>query len=357
MPIPTLRQADNGFYYAHWSEGRRSKRTSMGTQQEAEATERFAQWLLIGGQTDAVGTLTVAELWKVYRMRHKVFSPETLDRSWKNLEPHFGAMTPAEIDDVCAQAYLAKRAAGKIGRPSKSATVRRELVAMRGALNWCADPKRKLLDPAALPHFDLPDGGQPRERWLKADEVKRLLDGAATLRRGDKLARVEVFLWLALETAARKQAILDLTWDRVDFETKVIHYNVPGRAATKKRRTDVPISKALLPVLERAHMERENNLVMGNGADVWASVQWAAIRAGFSKQVTKTSQRPKATGISPHVMRHTAATHMARRGVPLWTIAKVLDNTIAMVEKVYAKHSPDDLREAVDTISGPLEDA
>ena len=120
MPIPTLRQADNGFYYAHWSEGRRSKRTSMGTQQEAEATERFAQWLLIGGQTDAVGTLTVAELWKVYRMRHKVFSPETLDRSWKNLEPHFGAMTPAEIDDVCAQAYLAKRAAGKIGRPSKS---------------------------------------------------------------------------------------------------------------------------------------------------------------------------------------------------------------------------------------------
>ena len=94
-----------------------------------------------------------------------------------------------------------------------------------------------------------------------------------------------------------------------------------------------------------------------NGADVWASVQWAAIRAGFSKQVTKTSQRPKATGISPHVMRHTAATHMARRGVPLWTIAKVLDNTIAMVEKVYAKHSPDDLREAVDTISGPLEDA
>lgn len=73
MPIPTLRQADNGFYYAHWSEGRRSKRTSMGTQQEAEATERFAQWLLIGGQTRTARRYDGGQLWKVYRMRHKVF--------------------------------------------------------------------------------------------------------------------------------------------------------------------------------------------------------------------------------------------------------------------------------------------
>jgi hypothetical protein len=43
---------------------------------------------------------------------------------------------------------------------------------------------------------------------------------------------------------------------------------------------------------------------------------------------------------------------MARRGVPLWTIAKVLANTLAMVERVYAKHAPDDLRDAVGMISG-----
>ena len=42
---------------------------------------------------------------------------------------------------------------------------------------------------------------------------------------------------------------------------------------------------------------------------------------------------------------------MARRGVPLYLIAKVLGDTIATVEKVYAKHAPDDLRAAVDMIS------
>jgi hypothetical protein len=42
---------------------------------------------------------------------------------------------------------------------------------------------------------------------------------------------------------------------------------------------------------------------------------------------------------------------MARRGVPLYDIAGVLGNTIAMVERVYAKHSPDRLRAAVNSIS------
>src|SRR5690606_20748430 len=126
---------------------------------------------------------------------------------------------------------------------------------------------------------------------------------------------------IALETAARKQAILDLTWDRVDFETSTIHFDVPGRVKTKKRRASVPISSALRPVLERAHRERIGDLVLDNKAAVWKSIQVAAIKAGFSDQVVVRGDKPKATGISPHVLRHTAATHMARRGVSLFTIS------------------------------------
>lgn len=359
MSIPTLRRGDNGFFYAFWSEGRRSKRETMGTKEEAEATRRFAQWLMIEGQRDStLPSPPLSELWGLYREKHVVASPGTLDMAWKNLGPHFGALPPQQVNSDTVAEYVRKREAGRIGRKAVAATVRRELVALRACLNWCADPKRRLIDPAAVQKFDLPAGSQPRDRWLKTDEIQRLMDGAKALRRGEKLARVEIFLWLALETAARMQAILDLTWDRVDFETKVIHYNVPGRAETSKRRADVPISAALLPVLERAYAERDkkNPLVLGNKGAMWASVQWAAINAGFSDQKVKNSEKPKATGISPHVLRHTAATHMARRGVPLWKIAKILGNSLLMVEKVYAKHCPDDLREAVDQISrGSLE--
>jgi len=43
---------------------------------------------------------------------------------------------------------------------------------------------------------------------------------------------------------------------------------------------------------------------------------------------------------------------MAGRGVPLSKIGKILGNTLPVVERVYAKHCPNDLCEAVDTITG-----
>ncbi len=162
-----------------------------------------------------------------------------------------------------------------------------------------------------------------------------------------------------METAARKRAILDLTWDRVDFEIGVIHLAVPGRRLTKKKRPSVPISDTLRPVLKRMHEERINDYVMDSGAEVWITIQLIVERSGVvpAPPKRKPNEKPKSTGISPHTFRHTAATQMARRGVPLYDIAGVLGNSLAMVEKVYAKHCPGRLRAAVNSISPVLEPA
>lgn len=215
-----------------------------------------------------------------------------------------------------------------------------------------------MLDPDHVPAFDLPADGLPRQRWLTIAEIDALHSAAREMRGGaPRLSRGERFLWLALETAARKEAILDLTWDRVDFELKTIDFNVPGRRLTKKRRVVVPISSALLPVLQRAFRERlepkrRDGLVMDNRGEMWATIQSIAIKAGLAPaQKIGTGQKPKATGISPHVFRHTAATHMARQGMPLWIIGKVLGNSLPMVERVYAKFAVDDLRAAVECVS------
>jgi integrase len=343
MPPPILRQADNGRFYAFWTEGRRSKRTSMGTCEESEARRRFAQWLLVEKEPDdESANLTCADLWTLYEAKHvetKTASPATLRYSWKNLEQHFGALPISAVTQDVVDRYERARLSGRIGQRSKPSTVRRELNALRGCFGWCADPKRAIITKAQIPAFSLPEEGEARDRWLSLPEIQRLLRAAGELRRGDRLSRGERFLWLALETAARKSAICELTWDRVDFETGVIHYDVPGRRRTKKRRASVPISKALRPVLERAYSERRNDYVLDNKSEVWKIVSAIAKAAGVA-------------GVSPHVLRHTAATHMARRGVPLWKISGVLGNTLAMVDKVYAKHAPDGLAEAVEAISG-----
>lgn len=365
MPTPVLKADKNGVFYAHWSENRRSKRKSMGTRNRADAETLFGQWLALGGhrqravEGEAAPELTVAELWAVYDKKHvqkNVAAPETIGYCWKNLKEHFGSLTPAVIDQTTVEDYEEKRVEGDIGRPSSASTVRKELVALRACLNWHASAERgrfRLLDAKDLPVFALPEESGPRERWLTTEEIKKLFDAARQIRPGEKrMHRGERFLWIALETGARKQAIIDLTWDRVDFETRVIHFTDPGRKQTKKRRPSVPISDALLPQLKRMHEERINGRVLDHDSQIWKAIQAIVVKAGLApRQPRATGETIKGTGISPHTFRHTAATHMARRGVPLYDIAGILGNTLAMVEKVYAKHCPGRLRAAVNSIS------
>ena len=83
----------------------------------------------------------------------------------------------------------------------------------------------------------------------------------------------------------------------------------------------MPISRALAPVLARAYAERTCDPVLDGTQAVNDSLDRIAKRAGVE-------------GVTPHRLRHTAATWMARRGVPLWKIAGILGNTMAMVETV-----------------------
>ena len=292
----------------------------------------------------------MADVWAVYIDRNG--ETDTARFSWKNLQPHFGQLLIGQVTQERVDAYVAARGAGRIGRPSKPATCRRELAMLVAALNVFAKPPVSLIGQDEVPQLVLPADSEPRDRWLTIEEMQRLFKAAAKTRKGGRLSRGERFLWLALETAARKQAILDLAWDRVDFETGTIHFALPGRAQTKKRRASVPMSKTLRAVLERAYNERQSDLVMDNKAEVWAAIQSIAITAGFGGQRGRNGSKPTATGISPHVLRHTAATHMARNGVPLWTVAKILGNTMAVVEKTYAKWAPAEPERNVDLISG-----
>lgn len=352
-----LKRAANGVYYVHWTEGRVGKRVSTGAKEVGEAEAFLAAWLrqeTLDAGTDG-SDVTIGECWAVYDAHHlcTVAEPKKARYYWTLLAPTFGALRVSCLSQKAIDEYRDNRS-----QYVKPSTIRNELGYMLAAINFCTSKPHKLLPKAvaedALDGLTLPPTGAPRDRWLRAEEMAAMHAAARAMRPAGetRLSRGERFLWLALETAARKEAILELTWDRVDFETGVIDFRAPGRAETKKRRAVVPISQSLRTVLEQAFHERIGPLVMDNGGEVWATVQSIAMRAGLAPmQKVASGRKPKATGISPHVFRHTAATHMARRGVPLWVIANVLGNTLGVVERTYAKWQPAAMRSAVDKIS------
>lgn len=358
---PYLKRAANGKWYVHWTEKRIGKRVSTGQADLDEAKKFLAKWLTLDAtnpETNDGSGLTLADIWTVYFKKHicvKAASTYGAELAWKQLEPFFGAVHAGGLNQDLVDEYVRKRTTGKLGRKVKPQTVTKEVAYLAAAVKFCADPRRRLVPETFAHKLTLPEQGPARDRWLRPAEIDKVKQAAIWYRRDGRMSRGERFVWIALETGARRQAIVDLTWDRIDFETGTIQFADPARRKTKKRRAAVPISAVLRPFLEQAYQERINDRVLDNGADIWPAVQNIVARAGLAgadREPTKTSQKPKRTGIGPHTFRHTAATLMARRKVPIYMIAAILGNTVAMVQKVYGHFQREDLQEAVNLISG-----
>lgn len=105
------------------------------------------------------------------------------------------------------------------GIETGDATILKELNIVRQAMNWRGIKDAK---------FEAPSVPPPRDRYLTQAEFQRLLDSCAT-------AHIRLFMVLALSTAGRKTAILQLTWDRVDFERGQVRLGVVGEKNRKGR--------------------------------------------------------------------------------------------------------------------------
>jgi integrase len=152
-----------------------------------------------------------------------------------------------------------------------------------------------------------------------------------------------LFILLGLYTGRRKQAILSLRWPQVDLEARVIDFESPGRERTKKRRGKVPIPAKLLPLLRRTRKR---------GSDLGYVLHINGKRIGnIKKGFAAACRRAGLKGVSPHTLRHTAATWIVQAGVPLWQAAGYLAMRQETLERVYGHHHPDFMREAAEAMN------
>jgi integrase len=302
-----------GWFYAYWRDEGESKRRALRTQDRATA-----QRLLIDLQRQPLGG-TVAHTMKSYLADKEASarSPQRLKDAWKALAPVFGSLRPDQVDRATCRAYTAQRR--KAGRGD--GTIRKELGTLRAGLRWA--------DPATRAVIELPSAPPPKDRYLTRAEFARLREAAEAF-------HIELFIVLALSTAGRKEALLELTWDRVDFDRGLIQLGI-GEGKRKGRAT-VPMTDTLRAALKEAQKAALTDYVIE-----WGGENVKSIRTGFNA----ACQRAKLKSVSPHVLRHTAAVWMAEAGATMPEIAAYLGHTDSRItERIYARFSPAFLRRA-----------
>jgi len=107
-------------------------------------------------------------------------------------------------------------------------------------------------------------------------------------------------------------------------------------------RAVVPMNKLLLATLLKARQHAESDFVIE-----WNGKPVKSVRKAMHAAVA-------AAGISratPHDLRHTAAVHMAKAGVPMEEISQYLGHSsVEVTRKIYARFSPEYLQKAASAL-------
>jgi integrase len=251
-----------------------------------------------------------------------------------HLTPAFGKLRLDAIGAEQIESYKAR----KIADGLSPKTVNNHLTVLRKLLDVAVEWRKLTM--------------VPRVRWLRApkpefdfltfDEAERLLSVAPPA--------WKPMITLGLRAGLRQGELLALRWDDVDLVAGriVVRRAVArGKIGTPKngRSREVPLSDAARAALrEHRHLKgelvfsQEDGTLLTKGECKWPLWQ-SCKRAGLRR-------------IGWHVLRHTFASHLVMRGVPLKAVQELLGHTTIEMTMRYAHLSPDVGRNAVQLLDG-----
>lgn len=291
-------------------------RRSLGTEDRALAERRFKDV-----KFDTPGE-TIGDLMGLY-LEEKAgrASAPAMGYAWKALAPTFANLKPEHVTRELCKDYGRKRKRQGVS----AGTIIKELGVLKAALGWAGK--------ASKATFEMPEAPPPRERHITLAEFNRLADAC-------ELPHVKLFCLLGWYTAGRASAIMELTWDRVDFDRCQIRLS--KGSGRQKGRATVPIADRLRAALLEAREARTTDYV----------VEWAGQPVkSMARSFRNACQRAKLEDVSPHVLRHSAAVRMVENGVPLEVVGQYLGHTdLKVTYRVYARFSPGFMKGAADAL-------
>jgi site-specific recombinase XerD len=222
-------------------------------------------------------------------------------------------------------------AAGLSSAGAAPATVARKLAAIRGLYDFLVRTERVGQNPAEL--VSSPKRGEKLPKVLSSEQMRSLLERIPA--RTPLELRDRAMLELAYSCGLRCEEIVNLDEGAFDFETEQLR--VLGKGSKER----------LLPVGEPAQRALERYRARGRRALAADPREQALFLSKSGRRLSNsdvtrrlglwTREAAIASGVSPHSLRHSFATHLLEGGADLRTIQELLGHASISTTQVYTR--------------------
>lgn len=230
------------------------------------------------------------------------------------------------------------RGSAPMDRRVSNATVNREVELLRRIVNKAASPAWGYATAVVDWQRHLLEESEGNTRWLSRAQVDRILAVSPAHMKGPLIA--------ALCTGLRAQNVMRLDWREVDLQARLITVRIKSRKPGG-RELAVPIAGPLLALLANLGPKDAGRVFLYRGRPIRTDVRHAWLtalrKAGIASHYTW------------HDLRHTAASWMRQRGVPLDIVQKILGHTDIKSTERYAHIGAQSQADAVAAIAAVLD--
>jgi integrase/recombinase XerD len=257
-----------------------------------------------------------------------------------------GEEDPVSVQEETVHAYVEhlRSARDDEGRPQFAASsVARALVAVRSFHRFCVDEGLLAVDPSDQVGGPRVPQGIPKA--LTEPEVEALLDAVV----GDtaRALRDRAIVEGLYATGVRISELVGLDRGDLDLEGGVMR--VLGKGGKERI---VPVGRSAREALAvyladgRAELIKQDRRSRSDGEAVFLNARGGRLSRQSCWKIVRTAGERAGLGgrLSPHVLRHSCATHMLDHGADIRVVQELLGHASLSTTQIYTKVSPERLR-------------
>jgi len=257
----------------------------------------------------------------------------------KPLYEYFGSYPATSITKKMCRDYKTWRTSKPTGgknwkpksfRPPKQRSADLELAYLRSAINTAVNEDIYITENNSKFDIKTTQTSKIDKPSFSKEQARAFVDLAVW--------HLKLFLVISFQSGHRKQAVLELTWDRVDFRNRSINFIKNNSEETNKRRG---------VIFFKEHSELHNLLNIGYKRKTcdfvieWNGTRVQNIKHAWDNTLYKLQRAHNSwdlRGLTPHSTKHTAILWQLKERVPMTTIALHTATDIKTLMKHYSSY-------------------